>query len=667
MQSSHSRGLWIQLIGVALFVTSTGCGPDKPKGLSTPSGPVSPYAPLPSSDAGRPLVDPSPGHQIPGPRDAGAMTESCDSCSAISNASDDTVGSGGDSESSNTQPTSDGGVEGVSSDTTSEPAPAPDKWLEGAPLFSYEAIAEYRLRIQPEGIDALNADSSTYVAGTLDVVLADGTEHSLQDVGMRLKGQWGSARDLTEKAAFLLKMNEFVPDQKLLGLNKLALNNMVQDATMLREQLAYLLFREMGVAAPRTAYARVILNDELMGLYAAVEVVDNASFLDHWFGQDDGNLYEGAYGSDLEYDLVDTFDQDRGLDSAFADLYELSSALDGMIVPETFVTDVEPWIDLDGYARFAATELFLAHWDGYASTRNNYFLYRAPGAKWSFMPWGTDQTFGDTTFPVFEGGGRLQGMCTASLICRQKLKAAYEKLIVLADELNLQARVDDLETLIAAAAAEDPRKEYDTTFMQAGVEQLREFLSARPGAVQEQFVCLDPTTVDVDADGASGCGEDCDDGDPTRYPGAMESCNVVDDDCDGEIDESEECDSCVLTDRGLGGQYAFCFRPRTYAEAQRDCRDRDGDLVAIHSEEEQLELFATASSWEIGEWWIGLSDGATEGEFEWEDDSDLDFVNWGSDEPNNAGDNENCTHLSGGGSWNDIDCDTDFAYVCQLP
>ncbi len=52
-------------------------------------------------------------------------------------------------------------------------------------------------------------------------------------------------------------------------------------------------------------------------------------------------------------------------------------------------------------------------------------------------------------------------------------------------------------------------------------------------------------TLDADADGAISnaccngerCGTDCDDGDSERYPGRIEICNRVDEDCDGDLDE----------------------------------------------------------------------------------------------------------------------------------
>ncbi|MFT5685246.1 MAG: hypothetical protein ACI8RZ_006195, partial [Myxococcota bacterium] len=45
----------------------------------------------------------------------------------------------------------------------------------------------------------------------------------------------------------------------------------------------------------------------------------------------------------------------------------------------------------------------------------------------------------------------------------------------------------------------------------------------------------DAETTDADSDGYTA-DEDCDDLDPTVYPGATEYCNSIDDNCDGEVD-----------------------------------------------------------------------------------------------------------------------------------
>jgi hypothetical protein len=43
-----------------------------------------------------------------------------------------------------------------------------------------------------------------------------------------------------------------------------------------------------------------------------------------------------------------------------------------------------------------AVENFLSHWDGYSGPlANNYFIRSNTRGKFTFIPWGTDQTFGE--------------------------------------------------------------------------------------------------------------------------------------------------------------------------------------------------------------------------------------------------------------------------------
>ena len=54
-----------------------------------------------------------------------------------------------------------------------------------------------------------------------------------------------------------------------------------------------------------------------------------------------------------------------------------------------------------------------------------------------------------------------------------------------------------------------------------------------------------PVETDEDGDGVSVEAGDCDDGDADRFPGNMESCNGVDNDCDGEVDSPNPSDGTV--------------------------------------------------------------------------------------------------------------------------
>ena len=57
------------------------------------------------------------------------------------------------------------------------------------------------------------------------------------------------------------------------GLDKLNLNNLIQDNTMMKDCLVYRLMGEFGVASPLCSYVYLTVNGEDWGLYLAVEGV----------------------------------------------------------------------------------------------------------------------------------------------------------------------------------------------------------------------------------------------------------------------------------------------------------------------------------------------------------------------------------------------------------
>lgn len=77
-----------------------------------------------------------------------------------------------------------------------------------------------------------------------------------------------------------------------------------------------------------------------------------------------------------------------------------------------------------------------------------------------------------------------------------------------------------------------------------------------PGSGRKDSVdSVDPLDVDDDEDGFSENEGDCDDSRSATYPGAFESCNERDDDCDGQMDEGacDQCDDCI--DTGMAFAY----------------------------------------------------------------------------------------------------------------
>ncbi|MFN7146238.1 MAG: MopE-related protein, partial [Myxococcota bacterium] len=88
---------------------------------------------------------------------------------------------------------------------------------------------------------------------------------------------------------------------------------------------------------------------------------------------------------------------------------------------------------------------------------------------------------------------------------------------------------------------------------------------------------------DSDLDGSPGC-EDCDDADPTTFPGATETCDGRDEDCDGAVDEGitgttwyHDADGDGWGDAGVTAE--ACARPVGYSADPTDCDDAD---AAVH-------------------------------------------------------------------------------------
>lgn len=99
--------------------------------------------------------------------------------------------------------------------------------------------------------------------------------------------------------------------------------------------------------------------------------------------------------------------------------------------------------------------------------------------------------------------------------------------------------------------------------------------------------------------------------------------------------------------------YYFGRGSKRWLGARDACRTLQGQLVSIHSQEEQDFLAQRSSKFGT---WIGLRDLDLEGQFVWMDKNPLDYSNWAPGEPNNQEPSEDCVVMGSSGKWNDVDC-----------
>ena len=115
-----------------------------------------------------------------------------------------------------------------------------------------------------------------------------------ENVAIRGKGntsltqveQYGNSR-----YSFKVEFDHYDNALNYYGLDKLSLNNLIQDNTMLKDYLCYQLMGSFGVDAPLCSFVYITVNDEDWGLYLAVEGVEE-SFLQRNYGSGYGELYK---------------------------------------------------------------------------------------------------------------------------------------------------------------------------------------------------------------------------------------------------------------------------------------------------------------------------------------------------------------------------------------
>ena len=292
-----------------------------------------------------------------------------------------------------------------------------------------------------------NASAEEYIS--VDVVI---NNKKITNVGIRPKGnnslQQVESSD-SDRYSFKIKFDEYVEGQTCYGLDMLVLNNMIGDATCMKEYTAFDMMKTMGIETPYFNYADISLNGEKWGFYFAMEAYNDSyeqrvnadesgvlynvktmgsmggnndmpqmdfpesyeslrkdfsdntekSRSDKGFGR--GNMGAGSTGGALIYTDDNSssypaiFSNAVGNDSTEEDYQRVIAAIKALNNGE----NIEEYFDVDEILRYLAVHTVLVNLDSYSSQMaQNYYIYEY-GGKLQILPWDYNYAWG-----AFQGG-----------------------------------------------------------------------------------------------------------------------------------------------------------------------------------------------------------------------------------------------------------------------
>lgn len=124
--------------------------------------------------------------------------------------------------------------------------------------------------------------------------------------------------------SFKIEFDHYDNTNTYYGLDKLSLNNIIQDNTYMKDYLSYQMMNYFDVDSPLCSYVYITVNSEDWGLYLAVEGIEE-SFLERNYGSNYGELYKpdsmnmgAGRGNGNEFNMEDVeafFNTENSLDT----------------------------------------------------------------------------------------------------------------------------------------------------------------------------------------------------------------------------------------------------------------------------------------------------------------------------------------------------------------
>ena len=308
-------------------------------------------------------------------------------------------------------------------------------------IFDQNELRTFELKLSEKDLEKIDSDPTAeqYVEG---MMVFEGD--TISPIGIRYKGSVGawvgcvdgenwfepSGKKICTKLSTKVKINWKGRDERFYGLKKLQFHAQNLDPSLMHERLGYWLFRSMGVEAPRSVHARLVINGEFIGLYALTEQIDGA-FTDYHFDDKDGNLYKEVWPLNMNGEPMDSpslisalktnEDDNPSTDiiSGFADkLYNGKESDIPNIISEYM--DINKVLSMVVVDRAIRHDDGFLHWycaeDGCAS--HNFYWYEEPNnKKVNLIPWDLDNAFeniiknANPVTPIADEWGKTSNNC----------------------------------------------------------------------------------------------------------------------------------------------------------------------------------------------------------------------------------------------------------------
>lgn len=316
-------------------------------------------------------------------------------------------------------------------------------------LFNTDEVMQVDIQMEQEKWEEMLENATAEEYYSCDVLI---NEQKLYNVGVRPKGNTSlssiAMNPDTDRFSLKLEFDHYVEGQTCLGLDKLILNNNYADSTNMKEAVVYDMYQYLGADASLYNYAEISVNGEYLGVYLALEAVEE-SFLMRNYGTVDGELYKpdsmqmggGAKGGDFGgqppqfgekdgkgFDFADGEERkppdmekmpgggpsmggENGANLNYTDeeLSSYSDIWDGEVTNTgqqdhrrvvtalkhiSDGTDLETYLDVDNILKYMAVHAFSVNLDSLSGNMaHNYYLYECNGML-NILPWDYNLSFG---------------------------------------------------------------------------------------------------------------------------------------------------------------------------------------------------------------------------------------------------------------------------------